>query len=258
MRSGERLILMPVLARGRHVHPRTGGCFAEVAATLTGHQWTDHPGSIPPVLARVARGVNDRTGAENRTALAPLIPWAIFAPHPPTDLTRDIAVTAALLDLMRIEDPCDPMLDRFRQRLERQPRARHVLDRIGWRRAARQLVRAHLGRITATTSTPACDRRLRELLITAINISRNAEDLAPVSDRLDGADTGGCLLPVTTHLERVDDVLELRVEPLIDQWPDWIREPWNQRLAELGTQTATNGEDRPDPPTRRNRAVSMA
>jgi hypothetical protein len=37
MRRDERVVLMPILARGNHRHPRGGGCFAEVAATLVTH-----------------------------------------------------------------------------------------------------------------------------------------------------------------------------------------------------------------------------
>ncbi len=156
MRSDERLVLMPVLAPGSHVHPRVGGCFAEVAATLSTHQWTDHPTSIPPALSQVARRVNDLSSPEARTGLAPLIPWAVCRPHPSADLTRDTAVITAVSGAASSEIPVDPLLG-------------------------------------------------------------------------------------------------LRVVPLLDHWPDWLREPWNRRLDELGSHDLADGEGQPHPPARRRR-----
>jgi hypothetical protein len=241
MRSDERLVLMPVLARGNHVHPRVGGCFAEVAAILTTHRWTDHPACMPAVLAQIARGVNDRTSPDARTALMPLIPWAISGPRPWKDLTADTVVTTALMDLIRCEHPGDPALAPLLQRLQRQPRPRHPLDRIAWRRAARHLVRAQLRFITATTGGSVCDDRLRALLVTAIDSSRAVEGLPPLPQPADAPMTGAHLLPVTTQLARVDEIFELRVEPLIDDWPDWIRDPWDLRLHELSGHPVTDG-----------------
>jgi hypothetical protein len=45
---------------------------------------------------------------------------------------------------------------------------------------------------------------------------------------------GAHLLPVTAHLTSVDEVPELHVEPLLDDWPDRIRDPWERRLREFG------------------------
>jgi hypothetical protein len=239
MRSDERLVLMPVLARGNHVHPRDGACFAEVAAVLTSHQWTDHPAGLAPVLAQIARAVNDLTSPDARTALAPLVPWAISGPRASKDLTADTAVTTALMDLTRREPPTDPALAPLLQRLQRQPR--HVLDRIAWRRAARHLVRAQLRFITATTGGPVRDDRLRGLLITAIDGNRAVEGLPPLPQPADAPLTGVHLLPVTAHLARGDDVFELRVEPLIERWPAWIRDPWEVRLDELSGRPVHDG-----------------
>jgi hypothetical protein len=51
MYSDERTVLMPILARGGHSHPRYGACLTEVAAVLTTHRWTDHPGCVPACSA---------------------------------------------------------------------------------------------------------------------------------------------------------------------------------------------------------------
>ena len=253
MRSDERLVLMPVLAPGSHVHPRVGGCFAEVAATLSTHQWTDHPTSIPQALSQVARRVNDLSSPEARTGLAPLIPWAVCRPHPSADLTRDTAVITAVIGAASSEIPVDPDLDPVRRQLERQPRSRHILDRITWRRAARHLVHTHLRRLASRAEGPTRDAQLRDLLITAIDSVRAVEGLPPLPRPVDAPVITVHPLPVTTHLTAVDPFLGLRVVPLLDLWPDWIREPWNRRLDELGSHDLAVGEGQPHPPARRRR-----
>jgi hypothetical protein len=242
MRSDERLGLMPVLAPGYHRHPRDGACFTEVAAVLSTQLWTDHPSCTPPALAQLARGVNDATSAQERAQLAPLIPWAMGAQRPWSDLTSDAAVIAALMPLARCQEGPEDALDLLLHRLERQPRPRHLLDRIGWRRAARQLVRAQLRFITSTAAGLARDERLRELLVTAINVNRAVEGLPSMPEPLEAPRVGPRLLPVVTSLIRRGEVLDLHVQPVIERWPDWIREPWHQRRLELSALTVTPGK----------------
>ena len=69
--------LMPVLSRGKHRTPRRGGCFMEVASFLAGEKWSDHPSCTHPLLAALARDVNDHVGDEHRRLIAPLIPDVI-------------------------------------------------------------------------------------------------------------------------------------------------------------------------------------
>src|SRR5690606_28388350 len=68
---------MPVLSRGRHRNPKRGACFMEFASYLAGERWSDHPQCTHPLLAFLARGVNDFTGDDGRQRLAPLIPSVI-------------------------------------------------------------------------------------------------------------------------------------------------------------------------------------
>jgi hypothetical protein len=49
----------------------------EMASYLAGEQWSDHPRCTHPLLAAVARLVNDFTSDDNRSRLAPLIPSVI-------------------------------------------------------------------------------------------------------------------------------------------------------------------------------------
>jgi hypothetical protein len=70
-------LAVPVLSRGKHRNPRKGACFMEFASYLAGEQWSDHPACTHPLLAGVARDVNDCTTDAGRTRLAPLIPSVI-------------------------------------------------------------------------------------------------------------------------------------------------------------------------------------
>ncbi|MEU6723941.1 hypothetical protein ABZ917_09545 [Nonomuraea wenchangensis] len=68
---------MPVLSRGRHRNPKRGACFMELASYLAGERWSDHPACTHPLLAALARLVNDNVNDENRAALVPLVPSII-------------------------------------------------------------------------------------------------------------------------------------------------------------------------------------
>jgi hypothetical protein len=69
--------IMPVLSRGKHRTPKGGGCFMEFASYLAGESWSDHPSCTHPVLASLARMVNDCSSDQARSKLALLIPSVI-------------------------------------------------------------------------------------------------------------------------------------------------------------------------------------
>lgn len=69
--------VLPILSRGRHRSPRRGACFMEMASYLAGERWSDHPACTHPLLASLARHVNDRTSDAARPRLAALIPSVI-------------------------------------------------------------------------------------------------------------------------------------------------------------------------------------
>ncbi|MCV2394778.1 hypothetical protein OEB99_10705 [Actinotalea sp. M2MS4P-6] len=68
---------LPVLAPGAHRRRTDGGCFMEWASLLAGERWSDHPSCTHPLLAHLARSVNDRVGDLQRQRLVPLIPDVI-------------------------------------------------------------------------------------------------------------------------------------------------------------------------------------
>jgi len=75
--SNETPQLLPVLSRGKHRNPRKGACFMEMASYLAGESWSDHPSCTHPLLAGLARHVNDLTSDAARPRLATLIPSVI-------------------------------------------------------------------------------------------------------------------------------------------------------------------------------------
>ena len=64
---------VPVLSRGKHRSPRRGACFMEFASFLAGERWSDHPSCTHPLLAQLARQVNDQLSDGDRQRLVPLI-----------------------------------------------------------------------------------------------------------------------------------------------------------------------------------------
>jgi len=69
--------LVPVLSTGRHRSPRKGACFMEMASYLAGERWSDHPKCTHPLLAGLARQINDTVPDSVRARLAPMIPSVI-------------------------------------------------------------------------------------------------------------------------------------------------------------------------------------
>jgi hypothetical protein len=64
---------IPILSAGRHRGPRQGACFMEFASYLAGERWSDHPECTHPLLAALARDVNDLTSDAVRGRLLPLV-----------------------------------------------------------------------------------------------------------------------------------------------------------------------------------------
>ena len=77
MKSSAVPLGVPLLSRGRHRTPRKGACFMEFASYLAGERWSDHPSCTHPLLAQLARQVNDRIGDDERQRLSPLIPLVV-------------------------------------------------------------------------------------------------------------------------------------------------------------------------------------
>jgi hypothetical protein len=91
--------LFPILSPGKHRNPRTGACFMELASLLAGERWSDHPACTHPLLAAVARHVNDHTSDAGRQRLADLIPSVIGLTGEDLHIDARIALRSATMAL---------------------------------------------------------------------------------------------------------------------------------------------------------------
>ena len=91
--------LLPTLSRGKHRSPRKGACFMEFASLLAGERWSDHPACTHPLLAAVARHVNDLTSDAGRARLAVLIPSVVGLTGEDLHIDAQIALGSARLAL---------------------------------------------------------------------------------------------------------------------------------------------------------------
>jgi hypothetical protein len=92
-------VVLPILSRGKHRNPRRGACFMEFASLLAGEPWSDHPACTHPLLAAVARHVNDHTSDAGRARLAELIPSVIGLTGEDLHIDARIALGSARLAL---------------------------------------------------------------------------------------------------------------------------------------------------------------
>ena len=87
--------LVPALSAGKHRSPRKGACFMEMASFLAGERWSDQPACTHPLLAELARLVNDHVADDNRQRLAPLVPSVIGLTSDDPHVDARIALLAA-------------------------------------------------------------------------------------------------------------------------------------------------------------------
>jgi len=149
--------LMPVLSRGKHRNPRRGACFMEMTSFLAGEKWSDSPACTHPLLAHLARLVNDNVSDAVRPRLIPMIPSVIGLTSDDVHLDAAIALRAALAALPIAAEPRQRVLatavigcERVLARLDGRdgeaasgddvsPQSREVLDQVpqaeAWARA---------------------------------------------------------------------------------------------------------------------------
>lgn len=75
---------MTRLSRGRHPTPGHGQCLLELVSTLAGEVWSDRPAAVHPVLASIARAVNDECTDEGRQRLVPFAAELLHTTRAPT------------------------------------------------------------------------------------------------------------------------------------------------------------------------------
>lgn len=209
---------MPVLSRGKHRSPKKGACFMELASFLAGEAWSDHPGCTHPLLASMARDVNDHVDDFARSRLVPLIPEVIGLngedPRVDAWIAREAALAAlpiaaserqgvAAVGLLRCERMLNQLEGRPKHHLD--PRTRACLDEVplardwargfsalGWgsstsfaKRSAPAIVHSAVSGIAAA-SVPNSDEVLVDLLAHTITLCRGwfAHEPAPLGEEL--------------------------------------------------------------------------
>jgi len=192
--------LLPVLSRGKHRSPRTGACFMEFASLLAGERWSDRPACTHPLLAAVARHVNDSTSDAGRPRLAGLIPSVIGLvgddPHidarialrcatmalPVVSADRQRVMAVSVLASERVLNDLDgqppgALQEQSRAALARAPHAAKWADRFtnGVRTSAKHFRKHAAPSIVcdavegiAQACIPGRDELLRDLLVQAI------------------------------------------------------------------------------------------
>lgn len=91
--------LVPVLSPGKHRNPRRGACFMEMASYLAGEPWSDRPDCTHPLLAALARHVNDYISDAGRVRLVGLIPSVIGLTGDDPHIEARIALRCARMAL---------------------------------------------------------------------------------------------------------------------------------------------------------------
>jgi hypothetical protein len=94
---------LPILAAGRHRSPRHGACLMEYASVLAGERFSDAPRCTDPVLAAVARAVNDYSSDAARQRIAPFA-GDLTTAHGGGDEVQRAIVRRCLLTALRYAD----------------------------------------------------------------------------------------------------------------------------------------------------------
>ena len=203
---------IPVLSRGKHRSPRRGACFMEMASVLAGEPWSDRPTCTHPLIAHLARLVNDFTSDAGRGRLLPYVPSVIGLRGGglawEVSVTTGVAVEAILqvperfqrplaVGLLRCEELATSLgpgevevLDDLRRAMGDVPHATAWARRFadGMPRTEKQFPRRsapHLltcsVRGIAEAAMPDRDDRLHHLLVDAIATARRLQPSAPVT-----------------------------------------------------------------------------
>lgn len=160
---------LPTPGRFAHLHPDDGACLMEAAALLATGRFTDSPPGTNPVLAALARAVNDSVSEPTRRALWPLA--ADLADARPVDRTYSPLLIGAVVDAARRLRPESRRLKRrgtaCRARADRLAHARtpeapaRIADLLWWRGPGHHHLEHALRVLSAA---PDADLRLSQLL----------------------------------------------------------------------------------------------
>ncbi|MBT2369348.1 hypothetical protein J7E88_29630 [Streptomyces sp. ISL-10] len=168
---------LPVPGRFAHLHPDDGACLMEAASLLATGRFTDRPPGTHPVLAALARAVNDAVDDATRLTLWPLA--ADLANADPADRAYGPLLVGTVVDAARLVRPDSRRLKRrsaaCHARANRLARARtsttsaRVADMLWWHGPGHHHFE-HALRVLLTA--PDADQRLSRLLHRAVTETR--------------------------------------------------------------------------------------
>lgn len=226
--------LVPVLSRGKHRNPRRGACFMEQASYLAGERWSDHPACTHPLLAALARDVNDYTSDDARGRLAGLIPSVIGLTSDDPRIDARIALFCARMALPVVAAsrqqvlavsvlvcermlagldgrPADRLTEPSRAALTLVPHAAHWADEFtrdiaistkAFRHRAAPFTVHTAAEGIAQSCIPEPDKMLRDLLIGAIGEFAAHADRGAAPDAGDGATRAAAGWPASAAAAR--------------------------------------------------------
>lgn len=213
---------LPVLSRGKHRSPRNGACFMEMASLLANEPWSDRPRCTHPLLAQLARLVNDHTTDAGRADLVVMIPEVIGVRGQGVEWEVALVAAVAAQAVYDVPEPrqrvlaigllrCEELAETYDAGIVDRDAIRTALELVPgattWARSfvsgatplkprafQRQSAPAILlcaVRGTAEAAAPDPDGRLRDLLRTGIDTVRTVERVSGPQDviRTEQADT---------------------------------------------------------------------
>ena len=167
---------LPILSAGVHLAPEDGACLMEYVSLLAGEPFSDAPRCTDPLLAALARLVNDATSDSGRQRLGTLAPALAAAPR--MDAVGQAALVVAVLSRVHDVVGRSRQLDRHLHRAGRRLHRSAAPQRAGpWSRALDLAYRRGPGprhliaAVDATSVLPEVPRDavLRDLLTTALD-----------------------------------------------------------------------------------------
>lgn len=117
---------LPILSRGAHNDPADGACLMEYVSLLAGERFSDRPTCTHPLLAQVARLVNDTSPDAVRHELAPLAPELIGTADGGPKVAAALVVSCGEVGL-----DAEPGSHRLRRHTRRARRRLERLERRG-------------------------------------------------------------------------------------------------------------------------------
>lgn len=203
----------------------------EVTATLAGGRWTAAPRCVDPLLAALARAVNDCSSDAGRRGLLRFAPWLIgLAPGDAFAMEAALGGLAGRVLLGRLDAVGS---GRVAARLATLRRTAGTSVRARWRRRRQAAGLVRLATRSLRRDVDA-DVLLAGLLADAVNATRCLVGL-PALSMAPGDAVFPLTLPVQVEVRYPDgaESMYYHCTAVLEQWPAALRRAWQDRMDEL-------------------------